>query len=368
MRIIVDMSALVSPGAWRTGLVQYGLRFLDGLSSEQRKNISILATNDVAEEFHTLYPDCQTISYSLTTSNIAKRLSLKTFLDSLKWRKAANAAEGDVLFRIAQVPKYNFWKLNKRTVMTLHDLIVLRSEKKPPFYQLSISRALKNADHIITISNFVREDLLNTFPKISSSKVTVIHNGVKLPDFKKTDLPFKGPYILTVNALVPHKNVITLLKAFNLIKDTIPENLVIVGKESSHYKEVLFPYILNNGLQDRVILIPFASDDLLYSLYGSTDLFITTSLEEGFGFTPIEAAMSGARVLSTEETALKESTMGLVNYYSPATDEFVLSKKILEVLNNDTHNKEVVKNAMNMQYNPVSQAQKIYNTLEQHAR
>ena len=252
--------------------------------------------------------------------------------------------------------------------MTLHDLIVLRSEKKPPFYRQAISRALKNADHIITISNFVREDLLNTFPKISSSKVTVIHNGVKLPDFKKTNLPFKGPYILTVNALVPHKNVITLLKAFNLIKDTIPENLVIVGKESSHYKEVLLPYILNNGLQDRVILVPFASDDLLYSLYGSTDLFITTSLEEGFGFTPIEAAMSGARVLSTEETALKESTMGLVNYYSPATDEFVLSKKILEVLNNDTHNAEAVKNALNMQYNPISQAQKIYNTLEQHAR
>lgn len=60
--------------------------------------------------------------------------------------------------------------------------------------------------------------------------------------------------------------------------------------------------------------------------------------------------------------------MGLVNYYSPATDEFVLSKKILEVLNNDTHNEEVVKNTLNMQYNPISQAQKIYNTLEQHSR
>ena len=345
----------------RTGLARYGFRFLDGLSPQMRSDITLLVVETVRQEFSALYPECRIESFR----PIREDIPLSPLLNSLCWRKAANAARGDVFFRIAQVPKYNFWKLNKKTVMTLHDLSVLKQAKKPPLYRPLIYRGLRNATRIITISNYVKEDLFSTFPNICRDKVTVIHNGLSVPEFKQTPLPFEGPYILTVNSFYPHKNIITLLKAFNRIKDRIPHRLVIVGKETPHFQQVLRPYIEENGLQDRITHIAFAQDDLLYSLYVKTGLFVTTSLFEGFGFTPIEAAMCGARVLSSEESALKETTLGLVDYYSPATDETALAGRILDVLADDDPDRtERVKAAFLKQYDLKTQARKIYEVLK----
>jgi glycosyltransferase involved in cell wall biosynthesis len=67
-------------------------------------------------------------------------------------------------------------------------------------------------------------------------------------------------------------------------------------------------------------------------------LFITTSLCEGFGYTPVEAALSGTEVISTMCGSLPEVTMNLVNYYYPATDYKELVKKIIELLQKEPDN------------------------------
>ena len=63
-------------------------------------------------------------------------------------------------------------------------------------------------------------------------------------------------------------------------------------------------------------------------------LFVTPSLYEGFGRTPIEAAVCKVPVISTKETSLYETTMGLVSYYDNATDENELADTILTVIRN----------------------------------
>lgn len=63
-------------------------------------------------------------------------------------------------------------------------------------------------------------------------------------------------------------------------------------------------------------------------------MFIPSSLYEGFGYTPIEAAMCGCPVISSIQEALPDSTQGLLNYYHPAMDADVLANKILAVLEN----------------------------------
>lgn len=67
-------------------------------------------------------------------------------------------------------------------------------------------------------------------------------------------------------------------------------------------------------------------DQLLAQYYQFADLFIHPSLLEGFGYPPIEAAIHKTPVLTTKETALYESTMGILNYYEPATDSQALAK------------------------------------------
>ncbi len=148
----------------------------------------------------------------------------------------------------------------------------------------------------------------------------------------------KVPYIFCINSFLAHKNQITLVKAFNNIKEKIPHKLILVGrpeseKRNSRYK-LITEYIEENNLKNRVKVFSFISDEDRNALFYNADLFVTTSVQEGFGRTPVEAALCKVPVISTKETALPEATMNEVFYYENAKDEKELAKKILEVLEN----------------------------------
>ena len=98
-------------------------------------------------------------------------------------------------------------------------------------------------------------------------------------------------YILYVNAIREYKNIYTLIKAFNELKDVVTHNLVIVGKRNDYWERVIIPYIKEKNLLSRIELIEYATDAELNYLYKNAAVFVSPSLYEGLGYTPIEAAM-----------------------------------------------------------------------------
>jgi glycosyltransferase involved in cell wall biosynthesis len=198
---------------------------------------------------------------------------------------------------------------------------------------------LKKSKQIIAISEFVKSDILKYFPGVESSKIVVIPNGVVMSGQIVEPDGIKKPFLLCVNDHGPHKNHLTLLKAFNIVKNKIPHNLVLLGREREETPAII-KYVNENGLNDKVCLISYVSDSERNWLYQNADLFISPSLHEGFGRTPIEAAMYGTMVLTSREASIPEVTCDLLNYYEPATDENALADNILKLLNNPVPVKE----------------------------
>lgn len=290
---------------------------------------------------------------------------LKPVLNSLMWRRTVNRSGCDIVFS----PGTNmllFLRVKICRVQVIHDLQPLKvwKGKKKLFFRLLTPFILKHSDRIIAISDFVKQDILKTYPFVSVDKIAVIHNGVVLPSSGLSrSLQSDSKYLLYISTLHEYKNVGTLVKAFIELKDTISHKLVVVGKSTDYWEKEILPIIVESGIQDRIVhLSHYVSDEEIARLYRSADLFISPSLYEGFGYTPVEAAMCGTPVICTRETALPEVTMGLVNYYEPALDHIALKNKIMEVLKNYPTKEQlkVISDTFKAQYDNAMQARKIY--------
>lgn len=116
----------------------------------------------------------------------------------------------------------------------------------------------------------------------------------------------------------------------------------------SEYKNII-QYIERNNLKDRVEVLSYISDEDRNALFYNAELFVTTSYMEGFGRTPVEAAICRIPVISTKETSLLEATMNKVYYYENATDSDELADKIIEVLENKISTEELENIAKKME-------------------
>jgi len=368
MRLLVDISSIPDGNNWNTGLERYALTILEGFEKLGLGDINILTTEKRKDEIKTMFPSFNVL-YFKRFPRIFILDKPKWFWDSFKWRKAINNSGCDMVFFPFLGKKFDFKKINKPFALTVHDLQIYRITK--PWKYFIIKRfqypiMVRRANRIIAISEFVKKDVAGFFNGLDKEKITVVHNGVIVPE-KEGNIPLASDdkFILTVNSFYPHKNIITLLKAYNIIKDKIPHKLVIVGRRTKHWKKVLYKYIVDNNLNERVIHLENLEYETLIGLYKNTDLFISTSLMEGFGYTPVEAAISGAKVLSSTETSLPESTMGLVEYYKPATDYGVLSERIMEALSVEDRDKRLrVSEILKREYDYISRAADIYSVLK----
>ena len=108
------------------------------------------------------------------------------------------------------------------------------------------------------------------------------------------------------------------------------------------------------------------SDEDVVSLYQHAKLFVTPSTIEGFGQTPIEAAIYRCPVISSMETALLESTLGLLNYYEPVYSAENLAKKMVEVISNPISKEKMmeISDRFKKEYDIQSQSVKVWKAIE----
>jgi len=208
-------------------------------------------------------------------------------------------------------------------INTIHDLSfehLPETFKRRSWRQmrLTIRRSAQTAAHIITDSNFSRDDILRTY-KLSPDRVTATPLAAStkfkpVEDFTEIGrvrqrYGIVGDYILTVGSIQPRKNLPRLIRAFAALCREgnirpLP-TLVIVGKRGWLYEETL-DTAENSEVKERILFTDYVPESDLPALYTGATCFVYPSYFEGFGIPPLEAMRCGTPTITGDRTCFPE--------------------------------------------------------------
>lgn len=230
-----------------------------------------------------------------------------------------------------------------KMLVTIHDVFHLSmSEYAGGFHKYLYAKFLyymikKKAKKILCVSNFTKSEIIRLIG-INKEVIYPIYLGVDKSWFnvnKDSDSPHHKPYLLFVGNVKPNKNLITLIKAFNLIKNEIPHDLVIVGKKDGLVTPAKNLEEEYSKSKDRIIFTGFVEESLLRQYYLYADIFVFPSRYEGFGFPLLEAMAANCAVISSNAASLPEVGGESVMYFDPMS-EMDLAEKIKLLINDST--------------------------------
>ena len=338
MRILIDIT-YITPHSFYHGVSNYIWRVLKYIRCAHKQQEFILLYN------HTLKPyiqenyadfDCYDVGNAVISKIPILRVLVLPFLCKHKIHKL----DVDAVF----CPWGSFGcilRIKPKRIVVIHDLQTRIDEKAGRrFFEVFVQNSImKNADYIVTISEFSKKQLFEFFP-LACEKVYNLGNSVAMPVYSSQRI-HKADYILYVGRLDIMKNVMTLLKAFNQIRGVIDYDLVLIGKKTKYYEKVMEPYIQNNGLQSRIFIYQNCTEEELGAFYRYAKLFVFPSLREGFGSPPIEAAIYGCPFLTSNCEALPEVTSGKGEMYEHVLNQTNLAQKIVYCLKNPKSDEEL---------------------------
>ena len=215
-----------------------------------------------------------------------------------------------------------------KVVVTIHDANFVKWPQTYGYWwgiyaKKQFTYAAMHADKVITISENSKKDIVKYF-SAKSNKVKVIYHAIRsLPNSNINDSLY-GSYILFVGGAYPSKNIPRLIKAYKefLIKKSINDNynLVIAGGDGADYQNIR-NLVVELGLSECVFFTGHISDAELSNLYKNAKLFVFPSLNEGFGFPPLEAMAYKVPVIASNTSSLPEILGDAALYFDPLSIE-----------------------------------------------
>jgi len=213
-------------------------------------------------------------------------------------------------------------------VVTLHDLMWLEAPRLASafwpvrlanglWYRLTYGYAVRGARAVIAISHATAAATGRVFPQ-QSHKVTVIHHGLNHDRHQAEQaaprsllepfVPQGCRYSLIVGQGSPYKNHHRMVRAFVAAMADRPNHKLVMVRRFSRIDLAFSRLLSRPEVRDKVIVLPFVSDDVLRALYRHAHMVLCASLYEGFGMPALEAMALGTVVLGSTAAAVREVT------------------------------------------------------------
>lgn len=255
------------------------------------------------------------------------------------------------------------------------------------------------SDSIIVLT----KDMENKFNKLYNSKrkynVQTIHNGYDTELIKKESLREsneievifndESKYLITAGSYRNEKGYWHLIKSFYILQKSNDVKLIILGTGSDIEKSKITRLIEEYGISNKVYLLGYTSN--IYQYFNKSDLYVLSSISEGFPNALVEALACGIPVVANDcktgpEEILIEGDKQFINgivetkfgilterfdvneNWDPKviTTEHMIFSSACEIVLNNRKNLDYYKNSINRakNFNYDKWKQKHYNLIE----
>ena len=245
------------------------------------------------------------------------------------------------------------------SVATIHDLSVFHYPQHHPrsrvsFLQENLVQTLDSADRIVTDCELVRAELIERFD-VPEEKICAIYLGVdsefcpKNPEQQEAVLARHGltgsPYVLCVATFEPRKNVISLIRAWELLPHAIRGHyrLVLAGGKGwgNTQADRALAGLIEKG---EAVNLGYVPREDMPALYSAAEAFAFPSLYEGFGLPVLEAMACGTAVITSRATSMAEFAGDCLRLIDPLDIE-ELSSSLQTLLEDETERAELAQKA-----------------------
>ena len=241
--------------------------------------------------------------------------------------------QGDINHITGDVHFLAFLLHKKRTLLTIHDLVLvhrLKGWRRALLLFFWYWLPIKRAAIVTTISESTRKDLLQ-YIKVDPQKVRVVYDCVSndfRPDLKGFNVV--KPIILQIGT-GPNKNLERVAEALR----GIPCFLRIIGKLNDRQVTILE----QSGVEHSVIFN--ISDAALVEEYRHCDLVVFASTFEGFGLPIIEAQAIGRPVITSALWSMPEVAGDAACLVDPF-DVHEIKRGILKIISDEGYRNSLI--------------------------
>jgi len=219
--------------------------------------------------------------------------------------------------------------ISKKSIITVYDLMWKyywdRGDRSLKYFYtlLTVPNTIRKAESIITISNFIAEELRDVYGRKHNVYPVLLAPCKLFSVTEEVSNSFREKYsydfIFTVTTSMPHKNLITLLKSLALLKKNgaLGFKLIVAGQMRGLFHLENESFIRLNGLEKDVILAGFISEEEKSYLYRNAKFVVYPSLYEGFGLPLLESMSVGTPVISSNAASMPEVGGEACLYFNP---------------------------------------------------
>lgn len=389
MKVLYDLAASQPKGniKFHGGSEYSKIVFYNIVNNRERKNIDVEVFFDVERDIdEDLLNYCRHNNVKFYTINLLKELN--DLINTQKYNVVYSALP-DEQFCALKFPK------DTKFVFTQHGLrgLELFTDK----YEIKYSKGIKNKAkviikkvfqkklrkrryssikkvfnitenmHIITCSAHSKNSILWYYPDINEKQISVVASPAKESRYDDNEEQIlhklgieKKRYLLLVSADRWEKNNYRMILALkqlilNRKKEFNGYKIVVLGnKDGTLYKD-----IITEDIKSFFIFANYVSKEDLEILYKNAYMFLYPSLNEGYGYPPIEAMKYGTLSVCAADSSITEVCGDAVLYFNP----YNIDEMVIRVLQGfDTDVRLQLSDKMKKHYNEVSDIQK--NALE----